>query len=294
MVGVKEPGDRLREGDEDLRLDQLFRMLWHRRLIIGAASVIGSLAAIALSFLLTPTYSVQAVLAPVATSGSIVDSMVKSGLGGLASFAGGALTPSDDQSDEAFALLRSKKLTGELIERQGLLPELFHKKWNSKKGTWNVARASDVPTLWDGIERFDDILTISRDRMTGLVTVSVNWRDPEMASNWVVSLVSLVNSSMRDRSIREAERNLAFLNKQLADDLAVDMRQAVFSIIETQMKTLMLAKGREDYSYRIIDPPMTPDLDNPTFPNRPLFLVIGALIGFGVASVWVLYHSTRR
>lgn len=57
------------------------------------------------------------------------------------------------------------------------------------------------------------------------------------------------------------------------------MRQSIYKVIESQIKTAALANVREQYAYRIIDSAVAPDADDPSSPKLVVLLLLGAVLG---------------
>ena len=60
-----------------------------------------------------------------------------------------------------------------------------------------------------------NVLTVRRDKTTGLVSVAVVWTDPQQAAEWVNAYIGMADSLMRERAQRDAERSLALLKEEL-------------------------------------------------------------------------------
>ena len=177
-----------------------------------------------------------------------------------------------------------------------MLPVLFEKKWDAKQGAWLHTDPRRVPTLRDGFRVFDRrIRTVVEDRKTGLVTVSVDWKDPAVAAEWANGLVALANDTLRKRAVQEATGTLAYLNRELERTEKVELRSSLFQLVETQQKALMLANTRPDYALRIIDPAVTPGERDRLRPKRALISVATTMLG-GLAGclVAVLLALRRR
>ncbi len=275
----------IREADE-VRLVDLWRTLWGGKLLIAAASVIGAVLGIAASFLITPEFRAVAVVSPVGAdrSGSPLASLAGQ-LGGLGSLVGLNFGV-DDRTVESIAVLRSRSLTQRFIEKNGLLPVLFHEDWDPASKSWAVDDPEDVPNLWRGYERFDkQVRSVVQDAETGLVTVSIDWIDPQLARDWANGLVAEVNADMRNRAIEQSKKNIEFLRGQLQATNEVELRTAAFGLMEAEMKNAMLSAVRTDYAFEIIDPALTPE--KPNWPNRILLAALGLFAGFGAGVILV-------
>jgi len=270
---------------DEISLREVWRALVLRRALIAAAALAGLLSAAGVSILTRPVYRAEVLLAPVEAESRGALSALAGQFGGLAALAGVDLGADGDQKDEAVALLRSRTLAMRFIEEQELLPVLFAADWDATAGAWKPQDADDIPTLWDAYRLFDEeIRSVDENPRTGLVTLAIEWTEPERARAWAEGLVARVNAETRARATREAERSLSYLNAQLQKTDLVELRQAIFTLVESQTKQMMLANVREDYAFKVIDPAVVPDRDDPVRPRPLLLLPVGLTAGllFGV------------
>ena len=101
-------------------------------------------------------------------SSGLLSSMTGS-LGALNALTGFGLTSSNN-SKTHISMLESRKLTKKFIKENNLLPILFYQDWDENKKEWKV---KEPPDLMDGYSEFDELRSVSFDRMTSLVTFSV-------------------------------------------------------------------------------------------------------------------------
>lgn len=246
----------------------------------GAAA--GLAIAIAAALLMQPTYRASITVMPVTDSRQIAGPIP----GLLARFGGGAGLGIGDQSnrDEAIAVLKSRQFTQQLIADEALMPVLFADQWDARAGRWTETRPELIPTEWDAWQYFDRrIRSIREDQDRGLITIDIDWGNPAQAARWANLLVSRANADLRQRRLSELEKSLAQLEKELQNAQFVELRQAIASVIESQVNERMLAKTRREFAFRVIDPAQPPDADQPESP-RPVFyaalgLTLGALAG---------------
>jgi uncharacterized protein involved in exopolysaccharide biosynthesis len=275
----------------ELRLSELINLLRRRkRLIIGFAVILTVLAGIA-AVLLPKHYKAVIVISPVTqTQGgggqlSGVGSMLSSLGGGLASLAG--LAGNDSKRAESLAVLQSEALTEKYIQQNDLLPILFPKQWDANNKRWRVTDPASLPTLWKGNEFFKkNVRTILTDPKSGLVTMTISWTDAHIAAKWANDLVAITNDYLRKKAIDESERNIAFLNEQAAKTDIVTVKQAIYSILQSEINKEMLARGNDEYAFKILDPAVAPE--RPSTPPPP-FLMAAALVGSLGLSVMIAF-----
>lgn len=275
--------------DFEIRLLDVIAIICRRWPQVLVSTVVGIGAAAVLAFTVTKTYRVEAVLIAVAGQQPSISESLLGQLGGLGGFAGALMGNSSSTQEEALALLQSRGFTKDFILQKDLLPVLFTDSLEESTAEED-RRASDKPTIWDGIMKFEeDIRKVERDRVSGLIRFAIEWSDPQIALEWNRDLVREANLRLRDRAIDEAEANIEYLNKQLQTTSVVELRQAIYDLMESQIKTAMLANAQTDYAFRVVDPPLMPDSDEFVRPQRLLYLFIGSFFGFLLGAALALY-----
>jgi uncharacterized protein involved in exopolysaccharide biosynthesis len=277
--------------EEALDLRGLIARLWRRVWWLIAGTLLGGTLALVYTHIATPIYRVTAVLVSTgderSMSGSLMSALGDMG-GGLASLAGIGFGSADAGTQEALAVLQSQQFTENFIRDLNVMPRLFPKSWDAKAGKW-LAPPGDQPTIGKAFKYFDEgIRVVSLDRKTGLVTLQIDWRDPQEAALWANTLVSRLNAEMRDRAIKKSDESLAFLEQELQRTTLVETRQAVNRLIEAQIKQRMLANVSHEYAFRVVDPAMAPDRDDVTKPKKLLVVAGGLIAGLLLAIMTVL------
>jgi len=269
----------------EISLGDLIVALWTRRWLIIAFTFLGLVGGALIAFLSTPIYRATVVLAPVELSQNrSAISGLAGQLGGLAGLAGISI-PDGSESEEAIATLLSRSFTERFIVEQELMRSLFAERWDSDREVWRIEEDENPPTLADGFALVNNsIRSVIRDRDTGLISVHVDWTDPELSAAWANSMVERVNQFLRERAVKEAEQSIDYLNQELAKTSVVEMRSAVYRLMESQIQKIMLANVREEYAFKVIDPAVAAELDDYYRPNRPLLVALGLPAGFFIGS----------
>jgi uncharacterized protein involved in exopolysaccharide biosynthesis len=272
-----------------LRPQEILSLLWSRRIVIALASIVGALVAGGIASLIPPQYEATTILSPVSGSSSSGQlgalSSLATEFGGLGALSG--LAGADSKKSESVAALQSEELTERYISDNKLLPVLYSKKWNSDTKTWRTTDPKSVPTLWKANLLFKKHLrTVTMDSRTYLVTMTITWKDPRLAAEWANGLVKLTNDYLRDKAISESERNIDYLNTQAAKTDAVGVKQAIYTIMESEINKVMLARGDEEYALKIIDPAFAPEKSSSL--GVFAWTVLGLICAFALAVAAVL------
>lgn len=278
--------------DDEIRLSEYLAALRRARWRVLVFVIACTLATTTIGFLLPRKYTAVIVVAPVtnAAGGSRLGGLsgMVSQLGGLASLAGISLGE-DTERAEILAVLESAALTERYIAQNNLLPVLFRKQWDPQTRQWKVTTPQKMPTLWKANQLFDKtIRVIATDPKSGIVTMKITWTNAAEAATWANGLVAMTNDYLRTKAIAEADRNISYLNEQAEKTNLVQVRQAIYTILETEINKEMLARGTEEYALKVLDPAQSPE--RPSSLSHTLWLLLGLFGSTGLALVSIFFR----
>jgi uncharacterized protein involved in exopolysaccharide biosynthesis len=267
---------------------ELLRAVWLRWWWVVLGALAGLALGTAMAFLWRPVYQGKVLMVAVkddAASGGL-GSLVGQ-FGGLASLAGINLG-SDSKRAENTAVLMSRGFTERFIRDENLMQILYAKRWDPERKAWKSHWWQHDPTMADAVRRFDSkIRSLTEERRSGVMTLIIEWKDRELAARWANDLVARANSDLRRVAIEEARRNIEFLDKQAAETSVAALRQAIYRVVETEVRREMLANVRPEYAFKVLDPAEVPDEREFVRPKRALLVaggfMLGLCVGIGLA-----------
>lgn len=294
-------------GQSDITLEQFFTIIWRGKWFIIASIVMCSAAAVLYALSLPNVYKAEAVLAPVTEESGL---KIPGQLGGLAALAGVNLGSSGNKNTAlAIEVLKSRGFLIRFIERHDLyVPVIAAKGWDRDKnalvidedlydtsgGVW-VRKPkpfqSKKPSSLEVHKQLQKKFTVNQEKTSGMVKVTLEHYSPYVAQEWLMQLVKELNDDIRLRNVTEAESSIAFLQQQLKTTDIADVRTMLYSLIEEQTKTLMLANVREEYVLKVVDPAVVPE--EKSGPMRALIVVLAAFSG-ALLSILIVFLSLRR
>jgi uncharacterized protein involved in exopolysaccharide biosynthesis len=194
--------------DEISLLDLLHTIVDNLRLLIIGPLVVG-LAALGISFFVTPTFTATVKFLPPQQQQSAAASMLASlgGLGGLAGAAAGLKNP----ADQYLAFMKSNTVQDALIDRFKL-QERYETKF--KSDTRLALTAS----------------TRASSGKDGLITVEIDDKEPEFAAELANAHVDELQKLLARLAVTEAQQRRAFFEKQL------DQVKAKFTAAEQALR----------------------------------------------------------
>ena len=283
---MNESQTSTRTNDDEIDLRELIKTLWAGKLVVITCTVVCAAIAVAYALLSVQIYRSEASLQIREENKSGLPSQV----GGLAALAGISIGSRDGSREFALTALKSRAVVQRMIEEENLLPILYADDWDATNKRW---RKTDPPTPWKAYELFmKSVLSVSVDKTSGIVTVGIEWKDPALAAAWARSLIVRVNTYVNQATIREAEQNLKFLDQQAQATPVVELQKTIFSMMEGEIKRLMVARNPETAPLRVIDPAVVPE--KRIRPKRTLIAILGTLAGGFLGVMIVLGRSAMR
>ncbi|MDC1429237.1 Wzz/FepE/Etk N-terminal domain-containing protein [Emcibacteraceae bacterium] len=260
------------------------KKLMAKKIVLLSFSIVGFAIMAGISFMIPPTFKSTVTLA---LSDQFIDNTSGnlSALSSLVGIGGGA--GSGDQSFAFYGIMTSNEIAGKFIQKNKLKPLLLEKMWDQKNGHW---KDQEEPSLLEAILYFkDDVLQISKDTVTGFITVSIKSPEPELAKQWVTQFTVFVNDELAKRQKNQSNNNIVYLKEQLQVSEVLAIRQQLSEMLTKELTTLMLVNTSEEYAYQIIDSAFVPEI--PDSPNKKTLALFGLLMGLLIGSVYILFKS---
>jgi uncharacterized protein involved in exopolysaccharide biosynthesis len=237
-LNVQEASDQQELAAVAERQAQVLRLLWNRRRLLFRVAVIGLCASTVIALLIPKSYTSTAQLMPPdsqSTSGlAMMAAMASKVGGGLGSMAGDLLGLKS--SGALFiGVLRSETAEDRIIQQ------------------FDLQKVYGARLLVDARKKLDENTSISEDRKSGIISISVTDHSAQRAADIANAYVDELNSLVAELSTSAAHRERVFLEDRLKvakhdlDDAANQLAQ--FSSknntldIQTEGKAMLDAAG---------------------------------------------------
>ena len=313
---------RIEPMDDEINLLDLWRVIWKWKILISLLVLTSVFSTALYSLYMKDIYSSTVVITPISSK--------EGGGGGLSSLAQqfgglpGISLPGSSSSSEIVNLLKSNILREKVIERYNLLPVLFYEKWDEGKKDWKKGEKSGFslnpymsiqkvvaaikpktqnakpktqdqndgnPTVWDGLRMLHVMVKMNNNAKDNTITVSVDFHDPETAARMVEYFLTTLTDHMSGEAKRVASTNRRYLEEQLEATADPLIRQKIYNLIAQQIETSMMSEVKENFAFKVIDPPKVPD--KKIRPRRRLMVMLslvaslfaGILVAFFLESI---------
>lgn len=269
--------------------------MWQRKWLVITIWLCSAVGSVFYALSLSNVYKSEAVMVAAIDTGSM-------GLGGqigsLAAMAGISIGKDKpgDKSELAVQLLKSRDFVTSFLVRHQLAIDLMAiKSWDPvtdkleydpqvydvKNKIWTrkvEPPFTPEPSPQTLYKQFDEMFTADKDKLTGIIKVSLQHPSPKIAQQWLTQIIVDVNEEIRRRDIEEATRSLEYLQKKVDETDITELKTLFYTLIEDQTKTLLLANVKQEYALRMIDPPFVPE--EKAAPRRAVIVVFLTFAGF--------------
>ena len=284
---------------DEIDLKELFSILWQGKWWIIGVTFLFAVVGVAYALSLPNMYKSEGVYAPAQKEGA--GGGMPSQFGGLASLAGVSLGGGGSKDiDQALVLITSWPFLEAVIEKHGLASKVMGVEgWNRETGelVWDRevfnpdsnllgGRNPEGPSSYEVYATFRGFLSVSFDEGVSMLKVSVEYYSPVVAREWVQILVAEINEAFRLRDKAEARKNIEYLQKKISETGIAEMQTVFYGMVESQMKTLMLAEVDEQYLIKQVVEPREPELRSS--PRRAVIVCVSVFLGGFISSFFVL------
>lgn len=309
--GVVPQIDTPQNHDNEINLYILIQLIWENKLWIFITALMSAAVAWSIAARIPDVYRSEVLLAPVSEERGAAMGGLAGQLGGLAGLAGIDLGGSSiNKATLGLEVLRSRAFLIRFIQDNELLvPLLAAKGWDSVAKKWifdeskydankrqwvrHVKPPRTVqPSELEAYKELTRLLSVSQDKKTQIIRISIESLSPVLAKEWAEKLVFDLNEHVRSRDVEEAQRSINYLQKQLSATAVAEMRNILFQLIEQQTKTIMLAEVRAEYVFQVIDPAVIPE--EKAGPKRVVIIAVSTCLATLLCTVILIMIGLSR
>ncbi|PCI73563.1 MAG: LPS O-antigen length regulator [Gammaproteobacteria bacterium] len=302
------------DDSDEIDLAELWRAIWSGKWLIVAITSIFALTSVLYALNLPDEYKSTVLLAPASSSSSSSLSKLAGQFGGLASLAGINLGGggAEDKTVVAMEIMKTWGFLETFIKDNHIEVEVFAAEgWNRSSNSlvidpevydvdnkkwvreFNASRGQKIePSSWELFEKFKGRVSVSQDKTSGLISLSVEYFSPIIAKQWTDKLVKAINAHIQKQDREEAIKSIAYLNDKIKETNIADMQSVFYQLIEEQTKTLMLAEVSDEYVFKTLSPAKV--AEEKAKPKRALIVILGLMLGGMLAVIIVLIRHFKR
>lgn len=181
--------------DDEINLLEYWNVIWRRKTMIIVVCSVAVIATMIQSLLSPKFYKSETVIMSTGSEAG--------GLGAAISalpFAG-ALGGAAGQTsvDKLMVILKSRTVAYDVIRRFDLMKVFNEKAWDTAKGAW--INPEKPPFLEDAVNFLNTGVTNVSKSKEGAITISVEWKDKQLASDIANYYVTALTDFLKDKSV---------------------------------------------------------------------------------------------
>ena len=288
--------------ENEIDIKEFFHVIWTNRIQIIIITIAFAFLSLFYSLSLTNMFRSESLSQIAGSSGQDFSNSIST----LADMAG-ISAPKSDQETKAYVVMEvvsSRAFLKHLMTFDDVLPSLMAAKefdWTNQKLIFDKTKydptkkkwirkvnpmVSQIPSVQETYVKYKQAVGFSVVERTGFIRISIKHQSPIFAKDFLDLIIGEVNTLLRKNDLQESTDALTFLKNEMSKTSLLEIRSSINDVIESQLKTQMMAKVREDYVLKLIEPPFYPEVK--FSPNRPLISILGTLLGLMVGTIFVV------
>lgn len=285
---------------EKVNITNLFKLFWAWKYHFVSIVLIFSLMSLAFSYSIPNKYTSIAILKEKRNSNV-------PGLNAISRLGFGSQV-SESKADLAIAVIKSRAFIEKLASDNYIKSSIFAAEsynpstqeiiydsslYSSESGLWNKSEFSDSsgPTFIDVHKVYIKNLRISKDPLTGFVTISYEHVSPKFAYEFLGMIIAYANELVKENDLTEAELAKSFLYDELKNTSSTYVNDAISELIKSHLEIQVKAKSSQNYVFDMIDKPFLPVKRSK--PSRFIALIFGLITGILVSIIFVVISNQR-
>ncbi|MFK5881896.1 MAG: Wzz/FepE/Etk N-terminal domain-containing protein [Sulfurospirillum sp.] len=302
MQNTNQNTNCIEEDEIDLR--ELFATIWGNKFkIIIFTFVITSLTLIYV-LRLPNSYRSSVVLAPQEQSKG-------ASLGGLSALAGMAGINLGGSSMDAYNSMKTildndafeemiikkynldKKLTPEYMDKNLVFAFGYRGIYDLFKSKAKKDKSKDE-IIYNTIKRLKKIVSLSSDKKSGAITLSVELQDRFLAEKLLEIYLNETTNYLRKLDMQDISKKLKYYKNELSNISDIELKTQISQLISSLIQKKVLSSASEYYNVRLMTKPYVPFIKDKSKPKRALILIVAFITSIILAIFGVFFIEFLR
>ncbi|MBA4391253.1 MAG: hypothetical protein C0399_09985 [Syntrophus sp. (in: bacteria)] len=232
--------------ENEINLLDYVKVILRNTKLIVCIVVIVVVVTIIKSLLMAPVYEAKTVIIPAGVASK------DSGMSSLMATQFGIAPPTAPISAEITNILKSNILKEKIIINNNLLPILLGPAKDDKS-------QPDGRRMWSAIRALTGMMKVNFTPKDNVIEISVKFKDPGLAADLLRYTLAELTNYMSSETKRVAGTNQKYLESQLDKVADPFIKAKIYGMIAQQMETIMMAEVKENFAFKVLDPPRVPD-----------------------------------
>lgn len=193
----------------------------------------------------------------------------RAGMSAIAAQFGISTAPASNVS-EITRLLQSNILMEKVLTKHNLMPVFFEKA--------DLEEMTAESKVWKGIRYLKSVFTVNHDQQEGIIELTAESENPKTAAAIINYMLAELTDYMSHEAKRVAGINKKYLESLIDENADPLIGQKIYSLIAKQIEISMMAEVKENFAFKVLDPPKVPD--KKIRPKRSKIILLSFIMSF--------------
>lgn len=271
--------------EDEIDLKELFSTIWNNKFKIVFFTFIVTSLTIIYTLSIPNSYKSSTILVPQGQSKSSLG-----GLGALAGMAGIDISGGSELSVSASfnTILNNFTFQKYIINKYNLSEQLITKQENlvfalgydsiynllNSKNENEIDPKSKEEIEYDTFESLKNILNVSEDKKSGIITLSAEYTDRFLTKKLVDIYLIEITSHLRKLEMNNVNKQIEYYNKEIQITQDINIQQQLSQLVSGLVQKKVLSKANTFYNVKQLTKPQVSFIKEKTKPKRGLIVVV--------------------
>jgi len=290
--------------EDEIDLRELFATIWRHKVKIALFSSIVTLFIIIYTLSIPNSYKSQTILIPQTQS--------KPSLGGLGALVGMAGVDIGGSGDVDIGLslttiLKDHSFEEYIIKKYNLTERLLLRDENlvfpfgydgiyrmRKSDKEESSDSSEEENIFNTYKKIVDMISISSDKKSGMITLSVEAHDRFLAKELVEIYLDELTAKLRDIEMQSVEQQIKYYNQELTDTIDINIKTQLGQLIAGLVQKKVLSMANRYYNVKQLTKPQVSYVKDKSKPKRGLIVVVSFITSIILAIFGIFFLEFLR
>ncbi len=290
--------------EDEIDLRELFATIWNHKFKIIIFTFIMTSLTIIYTLYLPNSYKSSVVLVPQEQSKGV-------NLGGLSALAGMAGINLGGSSMDAYSsmntILNNDAFEEMIIKKYNLDKKLTPKYMNKNlvfalgyRGIYDLFKSkakkdkSKDEIIYDTIKKLKKIVSLSDDKKSGAITLSVELPDRFLAQKLLKIYLNETTTYLRKLDMQDINKKLKYYKNELSNISDIELKTQISQLISSLIQKKVLSSASEYYNVRLMTKPYVPFIKDKSKPKRALIVIVAFITSIILSIFGVFFLEFLR
>lgn len=284
--------------EDEIDLKELFNTMLNNKFKIIAITFIITSLTILYTLTIPNSYKSSVVLAPQEQSKGV-------SLGGLSALAGMAGVDLGGSSMDAFnsmnTILNDNSFQEMVIKKYNLTEKLTPKYMDKNlvfalgfRSIYDLFQSNDQnektqdEIMFDTIKDLKKIVSLSSDKKSGAITMSVELHDRFLAKELLETYLKESTTHLQTLDMKDINKKLEYYKKELSNINDIELKSQISQLISSLIQKKVLSSASEYYNVKVMTKPQVAFIKDKSKPKRALIVIVSFVTSI-ILSIFLVF-----